>query len=341
MATSGAYTFTVSRDDVIREAMLNIGKIGDTESPTPTETTDCARKLNMLLKQWMGRLDFAPGLKMWTRYRGDLFLSSSKGIYTLSPSGDNWAAGVAVNIGNLNIPNYNQATLTAAVAANGTVIRIGSVAAAGVTAGDFAVTQLASGDISSNVVQSVNVGAGTVTLVTGITSAANSGALFWNYTTKGQPILEAQSASLRDSQFNDTPLDYMTLQAYEALPTKVQPGYVSDPTSVYLEPQLSSTPLRSATLYLDVAGAQDVTKLIHIVGLRPVQDMVNPGDNFDLPQEWFLPLSFGLGKLICPMFNATWTKELDGNLNDAIALARQSQTAETTEIYFQPYAGQT
>jgi hypothetical protein len=339
MPSSGSYTFTVSRDDIIREAMLNIGKIGDTEGPTPTENTDCARKLNMLVKQWMGRMDFAPGLKMWTRYRGDLFLSSTKGVYTLSPTGDNWAVGVAAPL-NPNTPNYNQAPLTVAAAINATVLTIGTTAIAGVTVGDFVVVQLATGDTFSGVVQSTNPGAGTLTLVSGISAAANSGAFLWNYTTKGQPVLELQAATLRDSQQNDTPIDYMTLQSYEALPTKVQPGYVSDPASVYLEPQLTGSTLRSALLYLDVAGAQDVTKCIHIVGLRAVQDFVNPTDNPDFPQEWFLPLSFGLAKLICPMFNAMWTKELEDNYQTALTLAKQTTTPETTEIYFQPYAGQ-
>ena len=61
MPTSGTYSFTVTRDDIVREAMLNIGKLGEAETPTAQEVTDCARKLNMLVKQWMARQDFAPG----------------------------------------------------------------------------------------------------------------------------------------------------------------------------------------------------------------------------------------------------------------------------------------
>jgi|SRR5882762_660488 len=339
MPSSGTYTFTVSRDDVIRSAMLNIGKIGDTESPTPNETTDCARFLNMMVKQWQGRQDFAPGLKMWTRYRGDLFLSSTRGFYTLSSSGDNWAVGVAAPLVT-NTPNYNQATLVAAAAANATTLSVGTTAIAGITAADFVVVQLNSGDIYSTTVSTVNSGAGTFTIpATGLPSAAASGSYVWNYTTKGQPILEVTTAILRDPQNNDTPLDYMTVQSYEMLATKVQPGYLSDPTSIYLEPQLSGTAVRSTTLYTDVAGAQDVTKRIHIVGLRPVQDFVNPTDNPDFPQEWFLPLSLGLSKLIAPMFNALWTREMEDNLNIALGMAK-STTAETTELYFQPHAGE-
>src|SRR5437016_5960227 len=138
MATSGSYTAIVTRDDLIVSAMRVIGKLGDTELPTPGETADVARFLNMLSKQWMGRQDFAPGLKMWTRYRGDLFLSSNKGVYTLSPSGDNWAVSVAAPL-TPNLPNYNQATLVAAAAKNATTLSIGTTAILGVTIGDFVV----------------------------------------------------------------------------------------------------------------------------------------------------------------------------------------------------------
>jgi hypothetical protein len=332
MATSGTYTFTVTRDDLIRDALQNIGKLGASDILAPQDTLDCARKLNMLVKQWMGKADFAPGLKMWTRVRGDLFLSSTKGVYTLSQTGDNWAASVAVPL-NANTPNYNQANLTAAAAINATTLAIGTTAIAGVTANDFVVLQLNSGDIYSGTVSSVNTGAGTMVVTPAIPVAAASGSYLWNYTTKGQSPLELSSCILRDNTWTDTPIEYMTIQLYEGLPTKVQPGYVSDPTSVYYEPQLVSG-VRSGTLYLDVAGAQDVTKRLHIVGLRPTQDFNNPLDNPDYPQEWELALAWGLAKQIAPMYNAIWTKEMEDNYETALSIAREVNP-ETTQIYFQ------
>jgi hypothetical protein len=337
MSTSGTYTFTVTRDDIIREAMLNIGKLGSTDTIQPQETLDCARKLNMMVKQWMGRNDFAPGLKMWTRYRGDLFLSQTRGVYTLSPTGDNWAAGVAIVL-NPNTPNYNQAQLTAAVAANATTLAIGTTAIAGLTIGDFIVVQLSSGDIYSTTVSTINVGAGTFTIpATGLPSAAAANNYLWNYTTKGQTPLEISTCLLRDTNYVDTPIDYMTVETYEALPSKLQPGFVSDPTSIYYEPQLVSG-VRSGQLWVDCAGAQDVTKRLHIVCLRPIQDFNNPLDTPEYPQEWYDALCWGLSKRICPMFNAPWTKEMEDNHASAIAMARESNP-ERTEFYFQPNAG--
>ena len=82
MATSGTYSFGVTKYDIIRQAMLNIGKLDPVEAPTAEEMDDCSRLLNMMCKQWMGKTDFAPGLKVWTRKRGHLLLSNTTGAYT-------------------------------------------------------------------------------------------------------------------------------------------------------------------------------------------------------------------------------------------------------------------
>src|SRR5262252_6133202 len=102
MTTSGTFVFTVNAADIVREMMLNIGAIGESETPTAQEYNDCLRKLNMLVKQWMGKQDFAPGLKMWTRQRADLFLGYSQYQYRLGPTGDHWAVGVTGGAFNQN-----------------------------------------------------------------------------------------------------------------------------------------------------------------------------------------------------------------------------------------------
>jgi len=334
MTTSGTYVFTVTRDDIIREAMLNIGRLGQTESPTAQETTDCARKLNMLVKQWMAQWDFAPGLKMWTRKRADLFLSSSKYQYALGPTGDNWAAGVTSNA-NLN---FQSNTLTAVTASGSALLNVGSSNVVDFTVGDYVVVQLSSGDIFSSTISTL--GSSTVTMAAALPSGvtAASGAYVYNYTTKGQRPLEIVTAILRDSNNNDTPLNYLTLQAYENLPNKTAPTFLSDPTAIYYEPQIASTVASSnGQLYLDCGGAQDVTKQIHVVYLQAIQDFNNPLDNPEYPQEWYMALCWGLTKQIAPMFNLPFTPDMDKNYMEAVAMARQANT-ETTQVYFTPYS---
>jgi hypothetical protein len=322
MSTSGTYTFTVTRDDIVREAMLNIGKLGATDSILPQDMLDCTRKLNLMVKQWMGRLDFSNGLKVWTRQHCDLFLSSTQYQYALGPTGDNWASGTT----GITNQTYGQSSLIAASVSDTIFPVLADIGH--FNTGDFIVVELDSGDIFSSAIFDIDPVAGSVQMFSPLPSQASLGNVVYNYTTKGQRPLEIQTCVLRDVNTCDTPIDFMTLQTYEALPTKTQPLYVSDPTAIYYEAQLGN-----GQLYIDCGGAQDVTKHLHIVSLRPTQDFNNPLDNPDYPVEWFDALCWGLAKRIAPMYNAVWTKEMEDNHDNCIAMAREGN-AETTEMYF-------
>ena len=50
MALSGSFDFTVTRDDIITDAIRELGAIDIDESPSTAEVTFAARKLNILLK---------------------------------------------------------------------------------------------------------------------------------------------------------------------------------------------------------------------------------------------------------------------------------------------------
>lgn len=332
MSLSGSWSATVVRDDIIREAMLNVGAIGEAEVPTAQEVNDCARKLNMMTKSWMGFQDFAPGLKMWERQRGTLFLASNRGIYTLGGSNsDNWAGGVT---GGQSWATHSRTTLPTGASAGATVLSV--TATTNLHTNDFIGIQGPT-DIFWTTISSVGVG--TVTIASSLPVASNSGAYVWNYTTIAQRPLAIVTCVLRDDAHQDIPMSVMTLQDYEALPTKAQSTYVSDPTSYYYESQFvtGTSNQGGGVLYLDVGGAQDITKHLRAVFMRPIMDMNNPGDNPEYPQQWYRALCWGLSKEICGMFDATWTKDMEDNKAEAIAFAKEAD-AETTSIYFQPNA---
>lgn len=331
MSSSGVYVYTVTMATLIRNALINTGKIGGTQYIAPQLYTDCAVKLNLMVRQWMGKQDYAPGLKMWSRQNADLFLSTTRYAYKLGPSGDNWAAGIAV--AQPNNQNYNQSQLTVAGTPGAVSLVVGTAEIVNFTVGDFVVVELNTGDIFSSTVLTVNLGTGALTIpAPGLASASAAGSYVWNYTTKGQRPLELVTCVLRDINQNDTPMDYMTIQTYSFLPTKTMPTYVSDPSAVYYEPDLVN-----GTLYLDCGGAQDVTKHLNITHLRPLQAFVNPLDAPDFSEEWQLALEWGLTKQISPMLNAAFTKDMQDNLTEALAIARGANP-ETTELYFQSNA---
>jgi len=314
MSTSGTYAFTVTRDQIIRQAMLEIGRLDPDEVPTANETNDCAFKLNMIVKQWQGKGDFGPGLKVWTRKHGNLFLRSTTGKYTVGPSATGWTLS-------------NVATTTVAAAGPGA----GSItvaSAAGIVIGYSIGVELTSGDLFWTTVSNV-VGAA-ITLNSVLPSASPLGAQVFCYqTTAQQPVL-IETVVLRDNQGNDTPVRLLTVQDYDNLPSKVNPTNISDPAAIYYEFQLGNS-----NLYTDVAGAQDVTKYLVITFMEPVQDFNQALDNPYYPQEYYLALTWGLAKEICPMFKGVWTPLMESLYTAAIAIAKKKDPERLT-IFFQP-----
>lgn len=327
-STSGSYTFSVTRDDIIRTAMMDIGALAEGENPTAQEVTDCARKLNMLVKQWMGNTDFAPGLKVWTRKRADLFLQQNQYVYQLGQTGaDNW---VDSTTGLVYPQNFGQTTLSAAAAQGATVLQVPLTSQLNIL--DKIGIQNGSGIFWTTI---ANIGAGTVTIpAPGLPAAIVSGAYVWNYTTLGIRPVVLVTALLRDVYANDTPLRIIqTVEEYEALPTKTATTNIGDPTAVFYESHFRNQ-APYGRLYLDVGCPQDITKRIHCVYLAPVQDFVNPGDAPDYPQQWYRPLVYGLGREIAGMFDCAWTADLQQNLTDSLAIAKQTDP-ENTNVYFQ------
>lgn len=327
-STSGTYTFWTTRDDIIREAMLNLGLLEQDEVPTSAEVADCARKLNMIIKQLTGNIDKAPGFKMWQRMRGELFLSSTKYMYNLGAVGDNYAASVT----GLAFPSqYQQNQLKNNLALGATVLPLTSLSTLGININDK-IGILIGSDYFWTTVASFVPNVSVTIPAPGLPAAGQAGTYIINYTTKAQRPTEILTATLRDINNTDTDLTRMTLEVYEALPTKTQPGFVQDPTAFYYEPRLSNN---LGHFYIDCSGAQDVTKHIHIVGIRQVQDYNNPGDATDFPQEWHNALGWHLALNICGMFDADWTADRQSAYLLATSPARESNP-QTSQAYFQP-----
>src|SRR5712664_1839273 len=116
MTTSGTVSFSLNRDDIIKQAMEDCGALGIGEIASDDDLQKVAKKLNIMVKQWMGTVDFAPGLKVWSRKDGNLFLSTTTGTYTLGPGGNGWAT------------SFTQTTLGAAASAGASTITVTSAA---------------------------------------------------------------------------------------------------------------------------------------------------------------------------------------------------------------------
>ena len=317
MTTSGTVTYATSRTKIIGLAMKSIGALPGNGTPDANEAVDVGDFLNMQLKNWMARADFAPGLKLWKRRRADLYFEEDTNSFSLGPSGGHWTE-----------TSYSR-TLTAASPAADTTLTCSSITNA--SSGDYIGIELDSGDIHWTTINGAPSGS-TITITSGIPTgdSAASGNYVFNYTTKAARPDNLEAVVLRDVDGNDVPVRFMTMQEYMLLPSKADTTTTGDPSAVYYEPQLTN-----GVLYLDVAGVSDVTKKLVAVWLEPIEDMTAAADELDMPQVWYLPVVLGLAKLIAPMFGAVWTQEMETNYVTALLGAR-SAYPETETRYFEP-----
>lgn len=315
MTTSSSYAFTVNRDEIIRDAMLNIGKLDEIEVPSAQDITDCNLKLNMIVKQFMGKSDFLPGLKVFKRKWGYLFLNNSTNRYLVGPAGVGWT-------------NEFVRPLTTVTAATGAPsITVNS--ATGIVTGYHIGITLDSGTLFWTTVSGV-VGL-VVSLTNVLTSQSASGAQVYCYQTIAQQPLSIETVVLRDDNNEDSMIRIMrSVSDYANLTSKTDVLNISDPTAIYYEFQLTNS-----YLYTDCGASQDVTKYLVMSYMEPTQDMLNPQDNFDYPQEWFLPLSWALSKQIAPMYNMPWTQVMESNYQASLSVAGHKD-AEVCTLYFQP-----
>ena len=313
MATSGTSVFTVTRDQVIRQSMLNIGVLDGDEAPTAQEISDCSFILNMLVKQWQGTADYAPGLKTWKRRRGSLFLSTQSGSYTLGPGAIGWTE------------DYIETTVGLSASLGDGSIVVSSVS--GVVATNKIGIQLASGNLQWTTIASI-VGT-TVNLTDTLITGVSAGAKVYVYSVTANQPLVIEAAVLRDSNGNDQPLRLLEQPEYDMLPSKVSVGNQGGPTAIYYEFQRENS-----NLFIDSAGVVDVTRHIVLTYIEAVQSVINPLDELEYPQEWFLPLCWGLSEQIAPMFHVDFTPQMEKAYKTSLSIAQRKEP-EKSRMFFQ------
>lgn len=315
MTTSGSVTFSVTRDDICKQAMYDCGALGIGETMSDDDLQLCAFRLNLIVKQMMGTIDLAPGLKVWSRKNGNLFLSNSTGTYSLGPGGNGWATA------------FTSTTLAASASLGASTISVAS--ATNIGNGDNIGVSLSDGSIQWTTVNGAPAGT-TVTLTAVLTAAATSGSTVYDYTTANQARrpLQIITAVLRDSNKNDTPLWFYNLQDYQTLPSKVNTQNTGDPTTIFYQANLTNGTLRT-----DVGAAADTTKYIHMVYLSPIEDFNSATDTPDYPQEWYRPLVKVLAVEIAPAFSLPVTQDMKDAKSEAMAIAGRSNP-ETSSMFF-------
>lgn len=316
MTTSNSYDFSISRDDIIRDAYQEIGVLEEGETPNAQQTTDAARKLNMFVKTIMQK-----GNHLWCVQDAVLFLVLGQQSYSLGSASTDaeWA----------DPADLAMTTTTAAAAAGASTITVDSIT--GIASGDRIGVVLDSGDFQWTTVNGAPSGS-TVTLTAVLTGAAALGNTVYAYTNRlVRPMrLIENTIYLRQqtgTQANDFPVNLIGSNEYQQLTSKMQRGLA---ISVAYQPYLTSGKLWTwPTCDL-------VTRTLRFSYERPIQDFDLATDNPDFPIEASVMLYKNLAALLAPSQGAieelSWLKpEAKEALEDWLDFDR-----DNASVSFQP-----
>jgi hypothetical protein len=272
MTTSGSRNFTVSRAEIIEEAVANIGALDPGNTLSAEETARASLRLNLMIKGWMAR-----GANLWRREEVILYLQSGQQSYTFGV--DHFA----------KIADVVETTTTVAAAAGATSVTVAD--ATGIVTGDVIGIKLDAGGIHWPAT-GCTVAGSVLSFATALPSTAASGNRVYSYPYTGSaggvnttvnPVKIA-FAYRRDPQDTDTPLRIISREEYTSLSRKGASGPV---TSICHDKQASSKIL----VWPAVDTGND--KLIMVVD-RVIEDFDTVANTPDFPVEWLNALMWGL-----------------------------------------------
>ena len=275
MATSGSIDYTVTRDDIITEALEQMGVLAEGQSPSSDQLTSMARTLNMLVKAWQ-----ADGLNLFALETLYVYLEKNKSSYSLSSSTTDHFSS-----------EFNRTTTSNTSASGDYTLTVTSIS--GMANGDYIGVKLNDGTMQWTTINGVPSG-NTVTITDALTDSVANGVTVYFYTSKANRPMKIQNCILTDSTSGqDTPIAIVSRQTYLDLSNKTTDGQVNQ---VYYDPQISA-----GNLYV-WPQSDSVDDYLKIYVQRTLEDFDASTDNPDYPQEWYLPLALNLAALSCPKY---------------------------------------
>lgn len=323
MATSGSWNYNLTAEDIIKAAYEDLGVLAPGGTVLAADSTMALTRLNMLVKQWQGNSDMAPGLKVWTRQRVVLFLEKGKQRYLIGPGATDAFAATTFGKTTIDVSEASGQTILSVAATSDTTTFPGTTVT--MAASDFILVQQDDGTLHDSTIDSFSAG-DTVTLDDATTDTCASGNMVYWFTSRAQRFPLVEFAVLRESDETETPLIiYRDVAQYESIMDKYADG---DPTAILVEP------LRITTAVTLDAQPDDVTKQIVLTVLYPAEDYDATSNDIAFPQEWYAALSWELAFRLSASVGR-WTQEMEANRQSAIAMAR-SVNPENTSMHFQP-----
>ena len=279
MATSGIYTFSRNRDQIIKAAARKVGAIESGETIDSDTNADFAEGLNGMVKHWQGT-----GIHIWTMSEGILFLQADQTRYTLG-------TGTTDNV----TDSYLQFELSVAAASGATTLTVASTA--GMLPGQVIGVQVDDGSFFWTTI----LGGGTTTtvvLVAGIDDSASEGAVIITYTsTIVRPLKIVSARRFNYTSEIETPIDIEDRESYFDLPLKSGAG---TPNLLFYDRRGGANATGYLYFWQPETSPADAIKF---TWARPIQDFNAAGDDPDFPQEWTQCLIFNLALVMAPEYD--------------------------------------
>lgn len=306
MTTSGSVDFSVSRDNILTDALIIVGAVGPDDTVPTNWLTHAARQLNKIVKA-LG----AKRVGLWARKTGYILPVSDTNSILLGPSG-----------GHATL-SYTQTTLASSAASGVSTISVSSATgfadtrAIGIEKDDgsmFWTTE--SGAPSST----------TITLATALDGAASSGNYVYVYTTKLQRplrVVEAYRVDLAGG--TEIEIDIEGKAVYESQTTKAQEG---ETLILSYDPQLDNGAAYIWPRFVDGGS------VIKIIFQRPFEDFDAAGDTPDFPSEWWDALCLLLAVRLAPVYGmpAADRGVLRQEAGEALMLALENEPEEGSYV---------
>lgn len=330
MATSASWNYSLTAADIIAAAYEDLGAIPAGGAVSTADSTMALTRLNMIVKQYQGTADGAPGIKIHTRQRVTLFLAKGQQTYLIGPASTDSRSTTA----------YGRTTIRVAEAAGQTVLDVTALTdtttdpgtTVTMTNSDIIGIQTddsGGDDIFWTTISSTSSTGPTVTVAAALPTGrpAAVGNYVWWFTSRAQRFPIIESAILRDENLYDTPLEIYTetRQYDQGIASKYADG---TPTSILVEP------LRIATRITLNSQPTDVTDTIVMTVLYPSEDYDATTDDIAFPQEALRFLSWELAFALAPSIGK-WTNVMETNRKEARAIYL-NLNPENSVLYFQP-----
>lgn len=277
MATSGSTNFEQSRNQVILDAFQLLGVYGIGRTVSAEDLSFAVSMLNKMIKAWG-----AKGLHLWAKEEGVVYVQPDQASYLLG------STAKATLLSDEVVTQLNGAQ-----AASATSLTVDSTS--GMTVADIIGVVTTDKTIHWTTIATIPTST-TLTLTTGLDSAASDDALVYTYTTalnKPLRILSARRRTGLTTSQVDLPVVETAYESYFDLPNK---NSASSPNQFHYSPKVAS-----GNLYLYPAPS-DGSERICITFERIIEDLDSTSDTFDFPPEWLEALTYQLAVRLGPPF---------------------------------------